>query len=246
MRLALAKLRAIKQPVELSVMQAAIDLTIAGIELVKTNLTSYKYEYQVEADITANNLRNGAVDVWKPIVAAGKNSCILHSSDNQSPLRNGDMIVIDVGSEIEHYCSDITRTYAIGTQASPRQQAVYDAVKEIQAYGFSLQKPGSLIRENEALVEAFMGEQLRKLGLISSTERKAIRHYFPHATSHFLGLDPHDTGDYDAPLQAGMVLTVEPGIYIPEESIGVRIEDDVLITDTGYHVMSDALPRTIT
>src|SRR6202044_2296950 len=109
-----------------------------------------------------------------------------------------------------------------------RQQAVYNAVCEVQDFAFSLQKPGTLMHENEKEIEQFMGEKLRELGLIKTIEHEAVRKYFPHATSHFLGIDPHDAGDYERPLEPGMVITVEPGIYIPEEGIGIRIEDDLL------------------
>ena len=122
---------------------------------------------------------------------------------------------------------------------------MYEAVLAVQTFALGNIKPGISIRENEKLVEQFMGEQMIKLGIIKKPERELIRHYFPHATSHFLGRDVHDLGDYDQPLAPNMVLTIEPGIYIPEENIGVRIEDDIIVTKDGCRIMSDALPRTL-
>jgi Xaa-Pro aminopeptidase len=234
----LARLRAIKQAPELQAMRRAINLTNEALDIVASQLGRYKYEYEIESTVSSHVRTHGAIDAWKPVVGAGRNSCILHSSDNDAPVKNGDVIVVDVGAQVEHYCADITRTFPARNSFSERQQAVYDAVAEVQAYGIGLQKVGSLVRENEAKVEAIMGEQLIKLGLITKPERAAIRRYFPHATSHFLGINPHDAGDYQQPLQAGMVVTVEPGIYIAEENIGVRIEDDILITEDGCEVLS--------
>jgi Xaa-Pro aminopeptidase len=226
-------------------MQAAIDLTIGALSLVHRDLDSYQYSYEIEAAISHHIISHGGLDAWTPIIGAGKNSCILHSSERRTRLQRNDLVVIDIGADVEHYCADITRSYVLGGKPSMRQQAVYDAVLETHSYGCSLQQPGSLIRENERLVEAFIGRKMMALGLITQSERSAIRKYFPHATSHYLGLDPHDAGDYDQPLQAGMVVTVEPGIYIPEEEIGIRIEDDVLITESGNVIMSEGIPRTL-
>src|SRR5207249_1904686 len=151
---------------------------------------------------------------------------------------------VDIGAEVEHYASDITRTHSIGTP-SRRQRAVHEAVLEVQKYGFSLLRPGVLMREYEESIEHFMGEKLRELGLIKTITHENVRTFYPHATSHFLGLNVHDIGDYDRPLEPGVVLTVEPGIYIAEEGIGIRIEDDVLITETGIKVLSDKLSRDL-
>src|SRR5690606_4788889 len=157
-------------------------------------------------------------------------ACVIHNMDNNDPIKTGDLLVLDVGAEVENYSADITRTLAPGGKASKRQKAVYAAVLAVQDYAFSLVKPGALLKDNEQKVEQFMGEKLRELGLIKSIDRDSVRQYFPHATSHFLGLDVHDVGDYSQPLAPGMVLTVEPGIYISDEAIGVRIEDDLLVT----------------
>jgi Xaa-Pro aminopeptidase len=164
---------------------------------------------------------------------------------NDSPMNSGDLIVLDIGAEFDHFCADISRTYSIGGRPTKRQEAVYAEVADIHAYACTLLKPGVLIREYEKQIETYMGEKLRQLGLIQGDERDDIRKYYPHACSHHLGLDPHDASDYDQPLEPGMVLTVEPGIYIPEEGIGVRIEDDVLITKSGIKMLTADLPAQI-
>ena len=154
------------------------------------------------------------------------------------------LVLLDVGAESSQYAADISRTYAIG-EPTKRQQQIHEAVIEVQDYAFGLLKPGVMLAEYEKQVTHFMGEKLRSLGLIKNVEDDEIRKYFPHATSHFLGYDVHDVGDYSRPLEPGVVMTVEPGIYIPEEGIGVRIEDDVLITTTGIEILTEQLPRDL-
>lgn len=243
----LARMRSVKQPVELAAIQAAIDITNVTLqEIIQPgNLSGYKYEYEVEADITRGFRRRGAQGhAFEPIVASGKRACTLHNVANNGRLTKNELLLMDVGAMVDHYAADITRTVSL-SEPSRRQQAVYDAVLEAQNFAKALLKPGVLMKEYEEQIEQFMGEQLRKLGLIKSIEHDQVRRFYPHATSHFLGLNVHDTGDYHSPLEAGMVLTVEPGIYIPEEAIGVRIEDDVLITEDGYRCLSDGLPRQL-
>jgi Xaa-Pro aminopeptidase len=154
------------------------------------------------------------------------------------------LLLIDVGAEFNHYAADITRTIAVSDKVSKRQRQVYESVHDVQQFAFGLLKEGLELRSYEEQIEHYMGEQLRVLGLISTIDKESVRKYYPHSTSHFLGLDPHDVGDYTLPLQENMVITVEPGIYIPEEGIGVRIEDDVVITKESYRNLSDNLPTT--
>lgn len=238
----LAQMRVVKQPSELAAMKTAIKLTIEAIRLVSKKLPKLGFEYEVDAEITRHFLRHGAQNCWKPIVAAGGNATILHYIANHSAIAAREMVLIDIGAEYDHYASDISRTF-LPRNPTKRQLQVIEAVKEVQDFAFNLVKPGALIKENERLVEHFMGEKLRELGLIKTINRETVRHYFPHATSHFLGLDAHDVGDYTKPLAVGTVLTVEPGIYIPEENIGVRIEDDLLVTKNGYQNLSKSLER---
>lgn len=239
----ISRLRAIKQPIELRTLQEAVDLTITAVKKATNKLSKLEYEYELEAEIVQHFLRAGAYPAWKPIVAAGLNGTILHYIANRSTLKDGDLIYVDVGAEISHYTSDITRTYSIGDRLSQRQENIWEAVKEVQDYALTLLRPGVIIKEYEKQVELFMGEKLRALGLIDTIEHETVRRYYPHATSHFLGLDAHDVGDYDQPLEPNMVLTVEPGIYIPAEKIGIRIEDDILITQKGCLNLSAALAR---
>lgn len=242
----LSRMRMVKQEPELKALQRAIDITIETIkEVTRTpKLAKYAYEYELEADITRGFRKRGALGhAFTPIVASGKRACTLHNVANTGELHKEDMVTLDIGAEYEHYSADITRTYSLGGGMSHRQQAVYDTVRDVQEYAFSLLRPGVHLREYEKRIEAYMGEKLRELNLIKTITHDSVREFFPHATSHFLGLDTHDAGDYDKPLVSGVVITVEPGIYIPAEGIGVRIEDDVLITETGIKNISGRLPR---
>lgn len=237
----LIKQRVIKQPEEIAALRSAIDITAASLE--DAFKQEYKHEYELEAEITAGFRRRGASGhAFAPIVAAGKKACTLHNVSNDSPIGKNELVVVDVGAEVEHYAADITRTVVFGSP-SARQQAIYDAVLETQNFAINLLKPGVSFAEYREQTDNFLGEKLRQLGLIKSVSQKNLRKYYPHSISHFLGLNVHDVGDYGQPLQAGMVLTVEPGIYVAKEGIGVRIEDDILITENGSEVLSGKLPR---
>ncbi len=244
----LIRMRMVKQMPELDAIQAAIDITIKTMKdvLRPARLSKYAYEYEIEAELGRGFRQQGAAGhAFDPIVASGARACTLHNVANNGTLSADELVVIDVGAEVGHYAADITRTISLST-ASRRQQAVYDTVAEAQQFALSLLKPGVLMKEYEQQVEHFMGEKLRELGLIRTIDHDAIRQFCPHATSHFLGLNVHDIGDYERPLEPGVVITVEPGIYIPAEGLGVRIEDDILITEKGHKVLSDKLPRGLT
>lgn len=236
----LSSLRSIKQPIEIAQIERAVQITKDTLHEITSSekFKDMQYEYELEAAITHGFRRRGASGhAYDPIVASGVNGTILHYGYNNAILKPTDYIVVDVGAEIEHYAADITRTLILG-QASSRQRAVYDAVTRLQQQALALLKPGVLLREYEKTIEHLMGLELKQLRLITDeTNHDAIRHYYPHGTSHFLGLDVHDVGDYHEPLAANMVVTCEPGIYIPEEGIGVRIEDDILITKAGNRVL---------
>jgi Xaa-Pro aminopeptidase len=243
----MALLRVVKQPAELAAIQAAIDVTIDTLKEITrpSALAKYAHEYEIEADLSRGFRRRGASGhSFEPIVAGGERACTLHNVANNGQLSSDELLLLDVGAEVDHYAADITRTVSL-SPPSRRQQLVYDTVLEVQEFAFSLLKPGALMKENEQQIEHFMGEKLRELGLIKTVEHAEVRRYYPHATSHFLGLNVHDIGDYSRPLEPGMVLTVEPGIYIADEGIGVRIEDDVLITADGYEVLTAQLPRQL-
>jgi Xaa-Pro aminopeptidase len=237
-----AEMRMRKQPQELAAIRASVDITEKALKDLQPKLLNMKHEYEAEAFLTHIYRSQGVMHGYSPIVAGGKNACTLHYDENSAALKSGELLLIDTGAEAEYYSADITRTYMHG-KATTRQLAVHAAVSEVQEYVLSYLKPGISLKESEQKSEQFMGKKLRELGLIKKIERKTVRRYFPHATSHFLGLDLHDAGDYEKPLEPDMVVTVEPGIYIPEEGIGIRIEDDILITRTGNINLSDTLPN---
>lgn len=242
LRQPLLEMRTIKQPAELAAIQSAIDITGQAIIDVAGKLNNYKYEHEIEADLTAGFRRRGALGhAFAPIVARGRNTCHIHYEANNSALADSQHLYVDTGAEFELYAADVTRTYFL-QKPDRRLKAVYDAVAEVHKFALQRLKAGVSIRQNEKAVEEYMGEQLVKLGLIRQPDPKSTRQYYTHACSHYLGLDPHDVGDYDQPLQPNMVLTVEPGIYIREEGIGVRIEDDVLVTKGGIKNLSQNIP----
>ncbi len=252
LRTHLSRMRMVKQELEIDALQRAIDITIDTLkDVIKPQkLAKYAYEYEIEADITRGFRRRGSMGTghaFAPIVASGERGCTMHYGRNDAPLASGELVVIDVGASANFYSADIARTVLLGDRPSKRQQAVHEAVLEAQQYAFSLLKPGVVLRNYEKQMEEYIGEKLRELGLIKTIEHDEVRHYFPHATSHFLGLDTHDAGDYEHPLEPGVVLTVEPGIYIPQEATGVRIEDNILITlEGGNQVLSERLSRSLT
>jgi len=243
----LGRLRMVKQPPELVAIQSAIDITIRTMKesLRPVKLRRYAFEYELEAELSRGFRRRGAQGhAFEPIVAGGPRACTLHNVANNGALSADELLVVDVGAEVNHYAADITRTVSLN-QPSRRQQAVHAAVLDVQRFAFGLLKPGTLVKDYEQQIEHYMGEKLRELGLLKTITHPAVRKFYPHATSHFLGLDVHDAGDYERPLEPGVVMTVEPGIYIPREGIGVRIEDDVLITPKGIKILTDKLPRSL-
>lgn len=240
------KLRVIKQAPELAAIRQAVEITIDSLLYVtdRKRLKTYTFEYELEADITRHFRRSKAGHAFDPIVANGARACQLHYIENSGPVDAKELIVFDVGAEVELYAADIARTVIAG-QPSKRQEAIYTAVCEVQDYAYSLLKPGVVNVEYEELIEKFMGEKLRELKIINKITKESVRKYFPHMTTHFLGLEAHDIGDYHQPMRPGMTMVVEPGIYVPEEGIGVRIEDDVLITEDGCEILSRRLPRQL-
>lgn len=241
------KMRMIKQAPELAAMQSAIDITGKGLKQLFGQLKrgTYEYEYEMEADLTRGFSRARAGHAFAPVIASGARACTLHNERNEGKLSADELVLLDVGAEVNHYAADISRTVSVGGSPSRQQEAVFKAVLEVHAYALSLLKPGLTVKDYEKQIEAFMGEQLRELGYLKSIEPAAVRAFYPHATSHYLGLTAHDAGLYDQPLEPKMVLTVEPGIYIRDEGLGIRIEDDVLITAAGNQVMSSAIPTSL-
>jgi len=238
----LATLRTIKQPVEIAAIKKAVDLTIRSFEAVKPQLLKAKFEYELEATMT-QVIRGGGAwgHAYSPIVAQGANACTLHYALNNDHLERRNLVLFDVGARYQGYAADISRTYALSSKPSKRQVAVHEAVVEAQAACIRLLKPGLAFETYETEVKRIMKQALETIGL--STER--YREYFPHAVGHGLGVDVHDTmAGYDS-FQVGMVVTVEPGIYIREEGLGVRIEDDIVITETGHKNLSSRLSTAL-
>ena len=238
----LGGLRAIKQPEEIAAMERAIALTVEAFDHVRERLSEYRHEYEVEAEFSYYFRRHGAAGhAYDPIVAAGGHACTLHYGDNNGPLKTGQLLLLDIGARHHGYAADITRTYALG-QPTERQVVVHRAVTEAQRKIIGLLRPGLAVKEYHEHVDELMKDALLSLGLMKNREDAVnYRRYFPHSVSHGLGIDVHDSLGGPVYLEPGMVLTVEPGIYIPEEKIGVRIEDDILITSDGCRNLSAAL-----
>lgn len=244
-RLELSRLRSIKQPVEIAAMESAIDLTVKSFNNVRKNIDSYRYEYEVEAEFTYDFRRAGARGhAYDPIVAAGANACTLHYTHNNDKLKKGEMLLIDIGARQYGYAADITRTYAIG-KVTKRQQAVHDAVREAQQKIIAMIEPTLAFEDYQKNVDTIMQQALMGLDLIKGADDPAYRKYFPHSIGHGLGIDVHDALGRPRTFEPGMVLTVEPGIYIPAEGIGVRIEDNILVTDDGHRNLSAKLSTNL-
>jgi Xaa-Pro aminopeptidase len=201
------------------------------------------YEYEIRAIVEGTFLREGAGG-WSfpPIVASGPNSCILHYGGYTRRLEAGDLIVLDIGAERGFYAADVTRTFPAGGRFTPRQRQVYEAVLAAQETAIRAIKPGVPFAEINAVARREITASLKRLEVIR--DEAEVGKYFPHGASHGVGLDVHDPMPADV-LAAGMVITVEPGIYLKEEGLGVRIEDDVLVTENGARVLSAGAPRTV-
>jgi Xaa-Pro aminopeptidase len=246
LRPVLARQRMAKQPEEVTVIKKAIEITNQTLSevLESGRLAKYRHASQIETDILHGFKTRGASGHgFDPIVASGKYATTIHYEGDQL-LNKNELIVVDVGAEVEFYTADISRTVSYDKPSS-REIEVFESVKYVQQEAIKLIKPGLDIKAYEIKVEQMIGQQLIKLRLIKKNDRKNVRHYYPHACSHSLGIDTHDSADYTEPLPINMVMTVEPGIYIPEEGIGVRIEDDVIITEEGSQVLSSSLPRSL-
>lgn len=237
-------LRACKTKHEVESMRAAVSATIDGFQNVKKAIAAgAQFEYELEAELSYAFRRTGAGGhAYDPIVAGAGNACTLHYSENNAELPNNGLVLIDAGAVVNGYAADITRTYAVGTPTE-REQAIHTAVEKAHHAIIALIQPGALLKDYIAKVEEVMIEALKSVGLYEKPDD--YRKYFPHAISHGLGIDVHESLGGFKEFQPGMVLTVEPGIYIPEEGIGVRIEDDILVTETGNENLSAALSTSL-
>lgn len=241
----LSVLRVVKQPAELATIRRAIEVTTEAFSAL--NNETLDNEAGVAARLRYEFARRGADEAYPSIVAGGKNACTLHYRQNNQAIEPAGFLLIDAGAEVSLYAADITRTFAVDeSRTSGRALEVRAAVASLQQRAIELFMPGRSLNNIEKSFESMMMEALKDLGLTANQQdHRLLRQYYPHRLSHYLGLDVHDVGDYDAPLEPGMVMTVEPGIYIPEEGIGVRIEDDILITDDGCEVLSADCPQSV-
>ncbi|MCW5965390.1 MAG: aminopeptidase P N-terminal domain-containing protein [Bryobacterales bacterium] len=241
----LADARMRKSDREIAAIREAVSITIAGQRRAWRSLQQSSYEYEVAADLTHEFLRLGSErHAFAPIVACGANACVLHYSRNRSPLRKGELTILDTGAERAGYCGDLTRTIPVGGRFSKRQRALYDAVLAVQKAVIASVRPGvHLGRQIPGSIHQQALSLFAELPL--GKGREPLSAAFPHGIGHHLGIEVHDAHEPHAALAPGMVITVEPGIYLPDEGIGIRIEDDVLVTATGCEVLSAALPKEV-
>jgi Xaa-Pro aminopeptidase len=258
-------MRLFKSPEELKLMRRAAEVSacahVRAMQACKPGIT----EYQIESVLVQHFMENGLrYTAYPSIVAGGKNACVLHYTENTDKLKNGDLLLIDAGAECEHYAADITRTFPVSGRFSEPQKLLYQLVLDAQSAALGQVKPGQpWLAPHEAAVEV-LTRGLLELGLLKGRLKKLIKDekykvFYMHKTGHWLGMDVHDVGDYKTNqewrlLEPGMVLTVEPGLYIPANckqvdekwrGIGIRIEDDVLVTAPGHEILSGGVPKTI-
>lgn len=234
------KLRAVKSDTEIALIRRACNLTDQGFQRVLRFARPGVTEYQIEAEFNHEFMSHGGRMAYQPIIAAGANACCLHYLANDQVCRDGQLLLLDVGASYANYISDMTRTIPVNGRFNPRQRRVYDAVLNILRQSIAGLVPGKKIKDWQAEAEQMTERELVNLGLLSTREIKrqdsdnpAFKKYLMHGVGHPIGLDVHDVGITTQPLEAGWVMTVEPGIYIREEGFGVRLENDVLITDDG-------------
>ena len=247
------ELRAIKTKEEIAVTQEAVDITEKAFRRVMQFIKPGVMEYEIEAEITHEFLRNRATrHAYGNIIASGDRARILHYVENNQVCKNGELILMDFGAEYGNYCADMTRTIPVNGKFTKRQKDVYNACLSVHNYAKSILKPGISILAYTAKVNVYMEQQLVNLGLISKADIKnqdpanpAYRKYFYHGVTHHLGIDVHDIGTKHLPIKDGMLFTVEPGIYIEEEQMGIRIENNIWITKTGHVDLFKNIPITV-
>ena len=243
-------MRVIKQQPEIEMTKKACDLTEKGFRRVLKFLKPGVYEYEVEAEFAHEFIRNaGGFADYSPIIASGENACFLHYEKNDSVCIDGDLLLLDVAAGWCLYNSDMTRTIPVNGRFTKRQKDIYCAVLRAFRGTVAEMKPGKNMHELQLVTRELIGKELVDLGLISTDEIKnvkvktpALKKYYPHDVSHFIGLAVHDVGDFNDKLRSGMILTCEPGIYIREEKTGIRLENDILITEDGNIDLMESVP----
>lgn len=261
----LHEMRLYKDEAEIAVMQRAAQISAEAHSAAMMKCQPGMYEYQLESFIQHYCAMSGArFQAYSPIVGGGANACILHYIDNNAELKSGDLVLIDAGCELDNYASDITRTFPVNGRFSEPQKALYQVVLDTQIACIEAMKPGVPWGEIHDLSVRLLTNGLLSLGLLKGDleeliATEAYKPFYMHRIGHWLGMDVHDVGLYKQqgewrPLQAGMVMTIEPGLYVAPDNmdvdpcwrgIGIRIEDDVLVTETGHHVLTSAVPKTI-
>jgi Xaa-Pro aminopeptidase len=243
----LNNMRLVKKKEELEMMKKAISITESALKRILKTIRADMYEYQVAADISHEFMWNGASGhAFEPIVASGRNACVLHYTTPNDKLIKNDLLLLDFGAEYEHYSSDCSRTIPIGGKFSKRQKQCYEAVLRVFKKAISLYVPGNTINGINNQVNVWMEQEMVELGLFSKDDLKKqnpssplFKKYFMHGTAHFVGLDVHDVGMKHIPFEKGMVLTCEPGLYIAQENIGIRIENMVMVDKSPIDLMKN-------
>ena len=244
------ELRAIKSNFEIKLMQNACDITEKGLRRILPFIKPGVTEYEIEAELMHEFLKNRSNGfAYQPIIGSGVDSCVLHYIDNNKACKDGDILLMDFGAEYANYASDLTRTIPVNGKFTNRQKAVYNSVLLVMKEATNMLRPGTIFKEYNAEIGRIMELELIKLGLLDKhdvqkqdAKNPLFKQYFMHGTSHYLGLDVHDVGDFDWPMKEGMVFTCEPGIYILEEKLGIRLENDILITANGPDDLMKHIP----
>ncbi len=240
-----ASVRMRKSDAEIAAIREAVAITVAGQHRAWRSLQSSRFEHEVAADLTHEFLHRGAErHAFAPIVASGQNACALHYSRNRAALTRGTLTIVDVGAERAGYCGDLTRTIPVGGRFSSRQRALYRAVLEVQKAVITAVGPGAYLgRQTPGSIHQMAVALLEQIPLGENGQPLSV--HFPHGIGHHLGMEVHDAHDPHRALEPGMVVTIEPGVYLPGEGIGIRIEDDVLVTEDGCEVLSAALAKEL-
>lgn len=239
-RLMLNSLRLVKSAEEIQMMQKAIDITNEAFKRVLSTTKVGLNEFEVEAEMSYVFRKSGANGhAYDPIVATGKNACSLHYIKNDDILKDQDLLLMDFGADCSYYAADLSRTIPVNGKFTERQKQLYNLVLEVQKKSIRLFIPGNTIDIVNIKTKQYMKEALEQIGLLK--EEADLMKYFPHGTSHFLGIDVHDVGSKDVVFEEGMVLTCEPGVYVEEESIGIRIENDIVVAEKPIDLMANTI-----
>lgn len=238
----IARLRVIKSPAEIGRITESSDITVAAHLAAWKAIKAGMYEYQIAAAMTNVYFEHGCErSAYAPIVGAGPDSVILHYMTNHRRMDAGELVLMDVGAECSDYATDVTRTVPVNGKFTSRQRELYEVVLGAQKAAIAAVKPGAHMRGDKNSLQQIAYDYINSRG--KDLHGDSLGKYFTHGLGHYVGLDVHDPGDLSWPLEAGMVITIEPGVYIPEENIGIRIEDTILVTPNGAKLLSGALPR---